>query len=99
MLCPIRIGVLGREGKLEEREQAAQGLQTDALALKAELQRLADAMQGQADRQVTDAAEEKQSLARHQARMDTLQVCSALLPLNVHVLASALQFIHSWPYQ
>ena len=54
-------------------------MQAEALALKAELQRLADAMQNQADRQVTDAAEEKQALARHQARLDTLQVCCAVL--------------------
>ena len=69
----------GREGKLEQREQAAQGMQAEALALKGELQRLAAAMQSQADRQVTDAAEEKQALAHHQARLDTLQVCCIVL--------------------
>ena len=69
--------MMGREGKLEEREKAAQSMQADALALKTDLQSLAKAMQGQADRQVSDAAEEKQALARHQARLDTLQVCCA----------------------
>ena len=71
---------MGREGKLEQREQAAQGMQAEALALKAELHRLAEAMQSQADKQVTDAAEEKQALARHQARLDTLQVCCLQAP-------------------
>lgn len=65
----------GREDRLEQREQAAQGLQSEALALKAELHRLAETLQGQAVRQATDAAEEKHSLARQQARLDTLQVC------------------------
>lgn len=76
LLCSIAHWVLGgREDKLEQREQTAQGLQTEALALKAELHRLADAMQAQAERQATETAEEKTSLARHQARLDTLQVC------------------------
>lgn len=70
---------MGREGKLDQREQAAQGMQAEALALKGELQKLAEAMQSQADRQVTDAAEEKQALVRHQARLDTLQVCCLVL--------------------
>lgn len=73
---------MGREGKLEQREQASQGMQVEALALKAELQRLAEALQKQADRQVTHAAEEKQALAHNQARLDTLQVCCALLPAS-----------------
>lgn len=67
--------LLGREGKLEQREKDAHSMQAEALALKTDLQSLAKAMQGQADKQVTDAAEEKQALARHQARLDTLQVC------------------------
>lgn len=81
----------GREDKLEQREQAAQGLQSDALALKAELHRLAGTLQGQAIRQATDAAEEKKALARQQARLDTLQVC--LCPHLQHVMASATQLI------
>lgn len=68
---------MGREGKLEEREKAAQNIQAEALALKTDLQSLAKALQGQADKQVTDAAEEKHARARHQARLDTLQVCCA----------------------
>ena len=76
--------LMGREGKVEQREQASQGMQAEALSLKAELHRLAEAMQSQADRQVTDAAEEKQALARHQARLDTLQVCTMLLASPRH---------------
>lgn len=67
--------LMGREGKLEHREKDAQSMQAEALALKTDLQSLAKALQGQADKQVTDAAEGKQALARHQARLDTLQVC------------------------
>ena len=76
-----------REQQLEQREQAVQDLHSQALAFKADLQSLADTMQGQAERQVTDATEEKQSLARQQARLDTLQVPIDRLP----ALTSCLQ--------
>ena len=81
-----------REDKLEQREQAAQGLHTEALALKAELHRLAETLQGQAERQAADAAEEKHSRAQHQARLDTLQVCY----LSAYA-ACCGNYIQAWP--
>ena len=49
------------------------------MALKAELQQAVEAIKAQADKQVTDAAEDKQALSRQQARLDTLQAsfCTA----------------------
>ncbi len=66
--------LLLREEKLEEREQAVTEHQAEAAALKAELQRLADTMRTQAEKQVKDSAEDKVATSRHQARLDTLQV-------------------------
>ena len=62
-----------REQKLEEKEQAAAAHQNEAVALKAELQQAVEAIKAQADKQVADAAEDKQTLSRQQARLDTLQ--------------------------
>ena len=50
--------------------------QAEASSLKAELQGLTEAMRKEADKRSSEAAEEKQSLAHHQARLDTLQVLS-----------------------
>ena len=49
--------------------------QAEAVALKAELQSLADTLRTQTEKQVTESAEDKQAISRHQARLDTLQVC------------------------
>lgn len=59
---------------MEERERAVTEHQAEAAALKAELQRLADTMRTQAEKQVKDSAEDKLATSRHQARLDTLQV-------------------------
>ena len=66
--------LLLREEKLEEREWAVKEHQAEAVALKAELQSLADTMRTQTEKQVKDSAEDKLAASRHQARLDTLQV-------------------------
>ncbi len=66
--------LLHREEKLEERERAVTEHQAEAVALKAELQSLADTMRTQTEKQVQDSAEVKVAASRHQARLDTLQV-------------------------
>jgi len=66
--------LLLREEKLEERERAVTEHQAKAVALKAELQSLADTMRTQTEKQVKDSAEDKVAASRHQARLDTLQV-------------------------
>ena len=63
-----------REQKLDAREQAVVQQQAEASSLKAELQGLTEAMRKEADKRSSEAAEERQSLAHHQARLDTLQV-------------------------
>ena len=84
---------LCREQQLEQREQASQAMQTEAVALKAELQTLSGTLRTQAQQQAADSAEEKQSAARQQARLDTLQVCCArvlLLQLAYSMMQAAL---------
>ncbi|DBB04723.1 TPA: hypothetical protein ACH3X3_010027 [Trebouxia sp. C0006] len=66
-----------REEKLEERERAVTEHQAEAVALKAELQSLADTMRTQTEKQVQDSAEVKVAASRHQARLDTLQAVMA----------------------
>lgn len=63
-----------RERRLEEQEQAVKKEQADTAGLKAELQQLADSMRAQAEQQVAAIAEDKLTLSRQQARLDTLQV-------------------------
>ncbi len=63
-----------RGEKLEERERAVTEHQAEAVALKAELQRLADTVRTQTEKQVKDSTEDKLATSRHQARLDTLQV-------------------------
>ncbi len=66
--------LLLREEKLEDRERAVTEHQAEAVALKAELQSLADTMRIQTEKQLKDSAEDKLATSRHQARLDTLQV-------------------------
>lgn len=64
--------------------------QAEAVALKAELQSLADTMRTQTEKQATESAEDKQAISRHQARLDTLQVCYLQPHVHLTYMSAAL---------
>ena len=72
--------------------------QAEAVALKAELQSLADTLRTQTEKQVTESAEEKQAISRHQARLDTLQVCCLQCHVHLTYVCAALPQMHSLCY-
>ena len=86
----LTLFLLIREQKLDIKEQVVSEHQAEAVALKAELQSLADTMRTQTEKQATESAEDKQAISRHQARLDTLQVCYLQPHVHLTYMSAAL---------